>query len=279
MPPLPEVPVDALVATTISDAPPGGAAGAKAARKEAKRVRKAAAEAERRAAERLQHIRPWDKGKDGVRSTSDAGARAEKGNGDSDDDSDGTVKPPTEWAYKPEREPMSQEQWNELQRAERRSEFAPIVDLPIDDPMPATEYGFQARSTTKRKAPPAAAMAPDINITARTAANPFNKPFVRRNVEPDRNDSDQGDVSDEVDYNIEPPGASEHRPAEFAPPATFEYYGPSGAGSASKQSRPNPGMVARQLENSIEAGLRFLRDQSDKSMVGTKEKWSSNAGY
>lgn len=276
LPPLEDVP-------TLPEPPASSESSAsakKAAKREAKLAKKAAAEAERRAAERQQHIRPWDHGKDGVRKVADA---KRTGAEDSDeDDEEQRNKVPTEWSYKPEREPMSQEQWNELQRAERRTEFAPIVDLPLIGVSDLPVHGFQARSTSKRSYQQSVAVSQ--NPTA--PEQRFNNPFVRRPVaEPIATGGDD----DEIDYNIAPPPppstastapsephSSTSRNPEFAPPATFEYYGPA---ASSKSSKPSKAMRPDHLENSIEAGLRFLREQSDKDTVGTKMKWSSNAGY
>jgi hypothetical protein len=52
---------------------------------------------------------------------------------------------------------------------------------------------------------------------------------------------------------------TEAKGAAIPPPATFDYYGPT----SSKQQRPAANPPAN-LEASISAGLRFLRDQVDK---------------
>lgn len=62
----------------------------------------------------------------------------------------------------------------------------------------------------------------------------------------------------------------ENRGAAVPPPATFEYFGPS----ASKQQKPYTPPV--NLEASISAGLKFLRQQVDK---GNKNKWSASNDY
>jgi hypothetical protein len=58
--------------------------------------------------------------------------------------------------------------------------------------------------------------------------------------------------------------------AAIPPPATFEYFGPS----SSKQSKPPP--TSDNLEASISAGLKFLREQVDKA---NKHKWSAVNEY
>lgn len=285
LPPLEEMPAAPEPATVALSA-----TAAKAAKREAKRAKKAAAEADRRAAERQLHIRPWDHGKDGVRKTGDEQNAKKQAGGSSDSDGeDNGQKTAAEWSYKPEREPMSQEQWNELQRAERRDEFAPIVDLPLIDESHLPVYGFQARSSTKRSYAQSTLASQSQPPPPTAPEQRFNNPFVRRPVErPSTGNVDaDDDGDDDVDYNIAPPPmtaaaateahSSISRNPEFAPPPTFEYYGP--AASSSKSSRPPKAVRPDQLENSIEAGLRFLREQSDKDTSSTKMKWSSNAGY
>lgn len=65
---------------------------------------------------------------------------------------------------------------------------------------------------------------------------------------------------------------------EIAPPPTFDYYGPTGKGQKAARQKP---VSKNALEASIEAGLKFLRNQSDKAgpTGGTKNKWTSNADY
>lgn len=245
-------------------------------------------EAAQREAARKQHVRPWDKGKDSSR-------KREHGS-DEDDDSE------EEWKYKAEKEPMSQEKWNELQRTQRKPEFAPVpeksvstsfssqnrqpfvparivnevsdledeedVDYDIAPPgtnprmdtiidyhdLPINE--FQSRSSSN------VAKNKSFSSSSALPSQRNKKPFVRRNIE--------NLVSDE-EIDEQP----EIRRPEFAPPATFEYYGPTASSSKQRQG----GVKSGQLESSIEAGLRFLREQSDKDTVSTKMKWASNAGY
>lgn len=75
-----------------------------------------------------------------------------------------------------------------------------------------------------------------------------SKPFKRRNKSPEPS----------------------QRGAAIPPPATFDYFGPT----SSKQARPIPSSA--NLEASISAGLRFLREQVDK---GNKHKWSAASDY
>lgn len=61
---------------------------------------------------------------------------------------------------------------------------------------------------------------------------------------------------------------------EIPPPPTYEYYGPSSSGKRFKSNNN------KNLEDSIEAGLKFLRNQSDKNASsGGKRVWTSKADY
>uniref|UniRef100_A0A1B0CZ09 Uncharacterized protein n=1 Tax=Phlebotomus papatasi TaxID=29031 RepID=A0A1B0CZ09_PHLPP len=161
---------------------------------------------------------------------------------------------PKEWEYKQEREPMSQEQWVELKRQERPQEFAPIAvegpsygNVPPQPDYQSDEYVEESKQlffTSKKK--------PQQFKKRNYIAEPPSVPI--RNELSD--DSDDG---------------GKQKGTEIAPPATYEYYGPS----SSKQSRP--GMSQLDLERSIEAGLKFLRDQSSKG--GNKNKWAANSDY
>lgn len=66
------------------------------------------------------------------------------------------------------------------------------------------------------------------------------------------------------------PEANQIRGAAIPPPATMEYFGPS---SSKQQKARTP---AADLDASITAGLKYLRDQVDK---GNKHKWSAANEY
>lgn len=70
-------------------------------RKDEKRKRRKENEESEKAEQRKNYIRPWDCNKEPGSSSS------------------------SKWQYKPDVEPMSQEQWNEMKRNERNTEFAP----------------------------------------------------------------------------------------------------------------------------------------------------------
>lgn len=68
-------------------------------KKDEKRKRKKENEESAKSEQRKNHIRPWDYNKESCNSS--------------------------KWQYKPDKEPMSQEQWNEMKRNERNTDFAP----------------------------------------------------------------------------------------------------------------------------------------------------------
>lgn len=70
--------------------------------------------------------------------------------------------------------------------------------------------------------------------------------------------------------NQSPEPETSHRGAAIPPPATMEYFGPS----SSKQSRSY--QPPANLEDSISAGLKYLREQVDK---GNKHKWTASSDY
>ncbi|XP_053695069.1 coiled-coil domain-containing protein 174 [Sabethes cyaneus] len=85
---------------------------------------------------------------------------------------------------------------------------------------------------------------------------------------------------DEFEQQIERRQVDAEGGVQIAPPPTFEYYGPS---SGKRKPVPRQPPVSKSaLEASIEAGLKFLRNQSDKAdgpSLSTKNKWTSNADY
>uniref|UniRef100_A0A182FS20 Coiled-coil domain-containing protein n=1 Tax=Anopheles albimanus TaxID=7167 RepID=A0A182FS20_ANOAL len=131
-----------------------------------------------------------------------------------------------------------------------------------------------------------------------TKKNPAKRELKRRNLDvvvetevpakqqipvPIRNElvEDGGDHYDGMDSVPEAFERARGRGAEIEPPPTYEYYGPpEGAGNRSGYLGRAATSAGANLEASIEAGLKFLRNQSDKAGgPGTKNRWSSNADY
>lgn len=221
------------------------AAEEKQKRKEEKAKRKKEQEEKLKDTERKKHIRPWDKDKSGVRQSHP-----------SDDESDDDDDDEEEWAYKPEREPMSQEQWNERERTKRNMEFAPMPETettatkrhsnPFTRPTPAADYEEYENKT--------------LNFTTKK-----RKPFVIRPVH-----TEQSTVGTPINDELIDKYIASRRGAEIAPPANLD-----DAGTFAKKPKRNEATI----ESSIEAGLKFLREQSDKGTLSTKMKWTSNADY
>lgn len=204
-------------------------------REEKERKKKETLEQEREE-KRLHHLRPWDHGKDGAQRRSSL----------SDDE---------KWEYKPPKpEPMSQEKWNEIKRAERNPDFAPPQPKPPSMPPPSM---------------PPSPPPPMQSFNRFTTIKP--KPLKRRNEtacgnmfnEPIRNELDGND------FPIDQDETNKRRRAEVPPPA-FDY---------SSSSRPKTQAKTGDLSASIEAGLRFLREKSDKNVASTKQSWVSNTVY
>ncbi|KAJ3640768.1 hypothetical protein Zmor_027311, partial [Zophobas morio] len=57
---------------------------------------------------------------------------------------------------------------------------------------------------------------------------------------------------------------SRSRGAEIAPPPTYDYYGPSDSKRKKQDKRPND------VSESIEAGLKYLREQMEKKQSGKR---------
>lgn len=165
------------------------------------------------------------------------------------------------WTPFVEKEPMSQEQWNTKKRAERPNEFAPV-------------YESEPENEIKFVPEPNAPGTDDFKYYEEENKNLFfsSKKRVTKNIEsystPIVNELSSGDEIDDEEERSGP------KRAEIPPPPTFDYYGPTSSGFSKREKRPKPN-----IENSIEAGLKFLRNQSDKGQFGTKQKWTTNKDY
>lgn len=156
-----------------------------------------------------------------------------------------------EWKYKPEKpEPMSQYEWNEMKRTERNPDFAP----PTMETMPTMDT-FNRFTTKKPK--------PMKRRNEASYGNMYNEPI--------RNELDGNDFPVDDDQNQD--DSSKRKRAEVPPPPTFDYYGPSSS------SKPKPKVRHDDITTSIEAGLKFLREKSDKIAPGTKQSWVANTTY
>ncbi|KAI4460308.1 hypothetical protein MML48_6g00017791 [Holotrichia oblita] len=196
---------------------------------------------------REKHIRPWDYGKEGVK----------------------------------EHIEYTQEDWVHKQRRERKEEFAPPSSY-VEDKN-SLYFTSKKESKTKDKErkkdsfyidtsrPP-----PKINNPSKRKVNPYKteeqedshkakkfepKPIVDECI--DFDDEQNELMKDYLVFKERFETEERGRGAEIAPPPTFEYYGPSG----SKRSKPQVKKVA--IEDSISAGLQFLRQQAEKKKNST----------
>lgn len=81
---------------------------------------------------------------------------------------------------------------------------------------------------------------------------------------------DSGEDDGEDPAKNEPSWRDASKYASIPPPPTFEYYGPTATSSKSSSKKTNVG----EIQASIEAGLRFLRKQSER-----KHAHTDNVGY
>lgn len=203
--------------------------------------------------EKKTHLRPWDEGKEGTSHL---------------------VPKEAEWTYKGHKEPMSQEQWNEKKRGERNSEFAPTEAL---NKSPKKRENYKHTR--------------DINSQVDKSKNDFVQ--ERYFPPPPEMEMDQEEEEDERkglyfttkkklkrrNYQAEEPEEvprTRSGGAEVPPPPTFDYYGPPVLG-LNKKAKPEANK--NQLSSSIEAGLKFLRDQTDKGQSTSGSLWGANANY
>lgn len=205
--------------------------------KEEEAARKKAEIEKQKDRERQKHVRPWDKRKISSKHQSSS---------DSDDDSE------KEWTPQAEYRPMSQGEF--LLNLIFSFPLLILFDQFLD------EWNEKQRLERKKEFAPIASSfvrAEDVydpNSFLEDEKNEkslfftTSKKFKRRNQSPEPS----------------------QRGAAIPPPATFEYFGPT----SSKQTKTR--VPAANLEDSISAGLKFLREQVDK---GNKHKWSSANEY
>ncbi|EDV48639.1 coiled-coil domain-containing protein 174 [Drosophila erecta] len=184
---------------------------------------------------RKEHVRDWDKDKPGVAKRRD---------------SDSPEPPEEEWKYKAERLPMSQEEWNEKQRAQRQAEFAPMPE-----PVSLKRSNFSSMPPP----PPSvwnSGQEPEFHNFHSTRQE---KKFQRRSYS----------AYNEDEADEQPSTSSRGMGAAIPPPVGLDDRAPPAKKSKSQAD----------LERSIEAGLRFLRENCDKGVLGNKATWTSKADY
>lgn len=187
-----------------------------------------------------------------------------------------------EWRPHKELAPVSQDTWNERQRKERVDEFAPPVeskdikrknngkDGKGEKRKNKFDYSYQREVPVETN-----------NYIEDRRGNLFfttkKSEFKRRNYEAPTTSTGtniqsqpefiQNELSSDEDTYHHIGGVA------IPPPPNWDYYTPEEKKNhQSKSTKP-------ELERSIEAGLRFLREQSDKTQPTTKNKWTANADY
>lgn len=197
----------------------------------------------KRESERQKHVRPWDRDK----------------TLDEEDD---------EWRPRVEREPVSQDTWNERKREERVADFAP----------PSTYAVAKAAAP-----PPHSARIEEENIMYFEdrkglffTSKREKKTFMRKNYDNEQPGSSKFEPTPiENELSDEEKKRPKRKGAEIPPPPTWDYYTPEDK----RPKKTTRGPSNQAVEDSIEAGLRFLREQSDKGQITTKNKWVSKADY
>lgn len=190
---------------------------------------------------RSQHIRPWDKGKEGVK----------------------------------EHREYTQHEWVDKKRKERPAEFAPPTSFRREsksksdykDDAPEHYENKSLYFSTKKIDDGRDKPKESINPYKRRNASPEVRTPIVNELSDDDDDHRRGSErissnnsgSDSDDF-----GTSRGRGVEVAPPPTFEYYGP---GSSKKKRK---GQKKGNIEDSISAGLKFLREQAEQKQKSSK---------
>lgn len=184
---------------------------------------------------RRQHVRPWDKGKEGVR----------------------------------EHREYTQEEWVERKRKERPTEFAPPTSFHRSSKHVDRD---QRSDTAENKSLYFSTKNPDDK---RNTSKESINPYKRRNVSPEIRTPIVNELSDNDDnehYKSPKHDRSDSdderrgRGAEIAPPPTFDYYGPSGSKKHKTQHKKE------NIHDSISAGLKFLREQAEKKQQKSSKR-------
>ncbi|XP_037955151.1 coiled-coil domain-containing protein 174 [Teleopsis dalmanni] len=155
------------------------------------------------------------------------------------------------WTYKPERLPMSQKEWNEKKRTERNPDFAPP-----QAELKRTNFNSSSTSSMQYHMVPPPTLTQEVNFNNYQSSK-RTKQFHRKNY--------QSETYEDIESS-----SSTSRGATIPPPADLDCTLPINP----KKSRKDI-----ELENSIEAGLRFLRNNCDKGTMSTKSSWTAKADY
>lgn len=191
--------------------------------------------------DRQNHLRPWDKEKLFKESSNLA-----------IDESQNESEP--KWSYKPEKLPMSQEQWNQKKRSERISEFGPTANPQIQ-----RQYQPKRKNFTSMPPPEELSFMNDSNNDKSSTTENFAS---YQSSKSDRRFLCRSYCTETIEPEV--------LGVNIAPPIDLDYVSPP----HTKKTKSNS-----ELEKSIEEGLRFLRNNSDKGTLTTKSSWTAKADY
>jgi hypothetical protein len=174
---------------------------------------------------------------------------------------------------------MSQEDWVHKKRSERPQEFAPPTSYQPDFvPNPAALLPEKPKQTlffsskkshntmrntadkgTTRSNVKTEECVEDLTVFRRAAQ--IQPPASFRDIRSSPGDTNKAWGCRSHSTDVGDGEQAEHgKGAEIPPPATFEYYGPSFSRAGQKQGNPR----MSDLESSITAGLRYLRQQAEE---------------
>lgn len=192
---------------------------------------------------RKKYVRPWDVGKEGVKAHYE----------------------------------MTQEEWVDKKRSERPTEFAPptypefskraknITDTKVNEKSESTTKKIKQRNYNNR--PKKQMTEVTRNYENSSASTPIytSNDFENRLLNDYNKDAQKHlyDSYHKPDIH-EPDSEDRGKGTEIAPPPTYEYYEPS----SKKLRKSSPKHI--DIEESIEAGLKFLRKQAEAKQKARK---------
>lgn len=159
---------------------------------------------------------------------------------------------------------LTQEEWNENQRAERKSEFSwkydgssthKILssDSPNDSENDDNNDDFVGPSLDMFMTP--------NNPNKQSTIKNFKRPIHNElNDEPSATKNRPFDNNDDDDLDSIPLPSEPKKGAEIAPPPTYEYYGPSGRGPRAQDNF----VSTDEMQDSISVGFKNAENNTNK---------------
>lgn len=139
---------------------------------------------------------------------------------------------------------LTQEEWVNRQRNQRNNEFAPPSSY-------SSNKKFKGRQQKSHGFRPSFSTSHDYSSKS-LDSQPEN--WLNYDQPQDSNPANTTQDDNKTDYH------SEERESEFAPPSTYEYYGPTSHRGRHYNAKPNFSAV----EEAVSKGIAFLRKMSDK---------------